>query len=311
VRLEGRGVSPGRAEGLALVSAKPMSFLGGVDPASGVVNDPAADIRGERVTGRVLAFPHGKGSTVGSYILYGLAKREQGPAAIVNERTEAIVATGAILGGIPLVDGIEVSVLVAGDRVIVDGDSGTVELPEVTLKPVVTAFLRNRGRVLIVKRSERVGTFRGRWSGISGFLEGAELPLRRARQEVREETGVRAAKLVARGPVIHTRHESVVFAIHPFLFDVPSRRVTLDWENVEARWVGPQDIAEYPTVPRLADVLASVWTGPTIEGRRPGRPPARGGAAGARRGPRGSRRTGGSRRASRPGRGGPGRAAAR
>ncbi|TLZ67495.1 MAG: DUF126 domain-containing protein [Methanobacteriota archaeon] len=308
MRLAGRPVSPGRAEGLALVSVKPMSFLGGVDRESGAVVDPASDIRGESVAGRVLAFPHGKGSTVGSYVVYGLAKRGRGPAAIVNERTEAIVATGAILGGIPLVDRIDVSILASGDRLVVDGDAGTVDLPEVTERPVVTAFLRNKGRVLIVLRGERVGTFRGKWSGISGYIEGEEPALRRARQEVREETGIREARLVARGPVIRTRWESTVFAIHPFLFDVATRRVRLDWENVEARWVRPQDMEGIATVPRLRDVLASVFPDARPAGRGPGRPPARGGGAGARRGRRGSRRTGGSRRASRPGPAGPGRA---
>ena len=309
MRLEGRAVSPGRGEGIALVSVKPMSFLGGVDPGTGTITDPASDIRGKSLRGRVLAFPHGKGSTVGSYVIYGLAKRGRGPAAIVNERTEAIVATGAILGGIPLVDGIDVSLLQTGDRMIVDGDAGIVALPDVTEKPVVTAFLRNRGRVLIVRRGSRVKTFRGAWSGISGYVEGLEPPLWRARREVLEETGIEQATLTARGPVIRARHASTVFAIHPFLFDVRGRKVTLDWENVEARWVRPPDLQRLgKTVPRLAGVLASVWPGPTSAGRRPGRPPARGGGAGARRGSRGSRRTGGSRRASRPGPGGPARA---
>ena len=96
---------------------------------------------------------------------------------------------------------------------------------------------------------------------------------------------------------------------------VPLRREgsggVLDWENVEARWVRPEAVPVLrKTVPRLADVLASVLPRPTSGGPRPGRPPARGGGAGARRGRRGSRRTGGSRRASRPGPGGPARAAA-
>ena len=290
------------------MSGKPMSFLGGVDRESGTVVDPSSEIRGEVVAGRVLAFPHGKGSTVGSYVVYGLAKRGRGPSAIVNERTEAIVATGAILGGIPLVDRIDVSILASGDRVVVDGDAGTVDLPEVTERPVVTAFLRNKGRILIVLRGERVGSFRGKWSGISGYIEGDEPALRRARQEVREETGIREARLVARGPVIRTRLESTVFAIHPFLFDVPTRRVRLDWENVEARWVRPGDLEGVPTVPRLREVLASVLLDPTPGGRGLGRPPSRAGAADARRGSRGSRRTRESRRASRPGPAKPGRA---
>ncbi len=261
MRLEGRAVSQGRGGGTALVSGKPMSFLGGVDRETGRVVDAGSDIAGETVAGRVLAFPHGKGSTVGSYVLYGLARRGCGPAAIVNERTEAIVATGSILGGIPLVDRIDVSTLRTGDRIAVDGDAGSIDVPDVTERPVVTAFLRNRGRVLVVRRGEEVGTFRGAWSGVSGYIEGDERPVDRVRREIREETGVAGARLRTHGPVLRTRLGSTVFAIHPFLFDVAGRKVTLNWENVEARWVRPEDIVRMTTVPRLADVLASVLRG--------------------------------------------------
>ena len=107
MRLRARVISPGRAEGTALVSATPFSFVGGADPASGQVLDPATGCAGERLAGRIFVFPRGKGSTVGSYAVYGLAKRDLGPAALVNERAEAIVATGAILGGVPMVDGVD------------------------------------------------------------------------------------------------------------------------------------------------------------------------------------------------------------
>ncbi len=258
MRLTGRAVSPGRGEGTALVSGKPMSFLGGVDRETGRVRDPHSDIVGETVAGRVLAFPHGKGSTVGSYVLYGLAKRGTSPAALVNDQTETIVATGCILGGIPLVDRVDTSILRTGDRVLVDGGAGVVDVPEVTERPVVTAFLRNRGRVLVVRRGEKVGTFRGAWSGVSGYIEGEERPLDRVRQEIREETSMAGARLRAEGPVVRTRHEATVYAVHPFLFEAPTRAVRLDRENVEARWVRPQDIAGLSTVPRLADVLGAV-----------------------------------------------------
>ncbi|HKZ48705.1 MAG TPA: DUF126 domain-containing protein, partial [Thermoplasmata archaeon] len=104
MRLSARRISPGKAEGAALVSASPFSFVGGIDPMSGIVQDAATGLRSECVAGRVFAFPTGKGSTVGSYVVYGLAKRGMGPAALINERAEAIVAVGAILGGIPMVD---------------------------------------------------------------------------------------------------------------------------------------------------------------------------------------------------------------
>ncbi len=258
MKLPARTVSPGRAEGIALVSPSPFSFVGGADPASGTVLDEATGFRGERLAGRILAFPHGKGSTVGSYVLYGLARRGLGPAALVNERAEGIVATGAILGGVPMVDGVDLGGFSSGDRVIVDADRKTVDLPEVEAKPVVSAFLRNRSRFLVVRRSDRVGSFQGRWSAISGYVEGDEDPRARAAQEIREETRIRGARFRGSGEPLLTRHGNIAFVVHPFLFDVPTRRVTLDWENVESRWITPEELNGLPTVPRLDAVMQRI-----------------------------------------------------
>ncbi|HYM40064.1 MAG TPA: NUDIX domain-containing protein [Thermoplasmata archaeon] len=128
-------------------------------------------------------------------------------------------------------------------------------------RPVVSAFLRNRGRFLVVRRSQRVGTFRGRWSAVSGYIEGREDPRARAAQEVREETGLRGARFRRAAEPLYTRHEGTAFQVHPFLFDVPSRRVHLDWENLEYRWIRPGDLANLDTVPRLGDVLDRLLSG--------------------------------------------------
>ena len=112
---------------------------------------------------------------------------------------------------------------------------------------------------MIVRRSEKVGSFRGRWSAISGHLEGREDPKARAVQEVREETALRRLSFRAAGAPILARHDATMYVVHPFLFDVPSRRVRLDWENVEHRWVHPgEELDRLQTVPRLKDVVAAV-----------------------------------------------------
>jgi predicted aconitase with swiveling domain len=125
---EGRTIADGSATGTVLRSTEPISFYGAVDIETGEFIEDGHQLEGENVSDTVLVFPRGKGSTVGSYVLYGLAKRGTAPAAIVNAETETIVATGAILGEIPCVDGIEVDALEDGDRVSVDADAGTVTL---------------------------------------------------------------------------------------------------------------------------------------------------------------------------------------
>jgi len=126
--MNGRSISPGKAEGVAIVSTEPIGFYGGIDAETGIVIEQGHPLEGESVTGKVLVFPNGKGSTVGSYVIYGLEKNGVGPVAIVNQETETIVATGAILAGIPCVDGIDISTIETGDKVIVDADAGTVEV---------------------------------------------------------------------------------------------------------------------------------------------------------------------------------------
>jgi predicted aconitase with swiveling domain len=79
------------------------------------------------VTGRVLVFPTGKGSTVGSYTLFRMAKAGSAPAAIVNAHSEAIVAVGAIIADIPMVDRVDIAQIKTGDRVRVEGDRVRVE----------------------------------------------------------------------------------------------------------------------------------------------------------------------------------------
>jgi hypothetical protein len=126
---EGRTIADGTATGEVLVSTEPISFYGAVDVDTGEFVEAGHQLEGRNIAGKVLVFPKGKGSTVGSYVLYGLSKRGTAPAAIVNHETETIVATGAILGEIPCVDGIDdaAETFADGDRVRVDATSGTVE----------------------------------------------------------------------------------------------------------------------------------------------------------------------------------------
>lgn len=123
-----RTISPGKAEGVALVSTSPLSFYGGVDPKTGVVIEKGHELEGQCIKDRILVFPKGKGSTVGSYVIYGLKKNGVAPAAIVNSETETIVATGVILAGIPCVDKIDITSMKSGDRVRVNADEGVVEV---------------------------------------------------------------------------------------------------------------------------------------------------------------------------------------
>ncbi len=118
--LRGRVIHPGKACGQALVSSEPISLLGGIDAETGIVIDPRHPLSGQSVTGRVLVFPTGKGSTVGSYVLYQLKRKGLAPAAIINARCEPIVAVGAIISDIPVIDGIDITQIRCGDWVRIE-----------------------------------------------------------------------------------------------------------------------------------------------------------------------------------------------
>lgn len=121
LKLTGRIIYRGRTEGNALVTTQPISFLGGIDPTTGKIIERGHELLGESVKGRVLVFPYGKGSTVGSYTLYRLRKNGMAPSAIVNEECETIVAVGAIISEIPCVDRIDLSKIRPDVRLRLDG----------------------------------------------------------------------------------------------------------------------------------------------------------------------------------------------
>ena len=125
--MKGRMISPGIVEGEAIVSSEPIGFYGGIDAKTGTVIEKGHQLEGQNVSEKILVFPCGKGSTVGSYVIYGLAKNGVAPKAIINKETETIVATGVILAGIPCVDKIDIEELKSGDMLSVNADEGTVE----------------------------------------------------------------------------------------------------------------------------------------------------------------------------------------
>jgi uncharacterized protein len=126
MKLQGRSIYRGQAVGEALVSNMGISFFGGVDPDSGVVVEKDHDLQGQCIAGKILVFPTGKGSTVGSYSLYRLKKNGKAPAAIINVECETVTAVGCIIAEIPCIDHIPLGQL--PDRAVlqVDGEAGTV-----------------------------------------------------------------------------------------------------------------------------------------------------------------------------------------
>ena len=118
----------GKARAKALVCNAPLSFLGGVDPLTGLIQDTDQAVRGESVQDKVLVFPRGRGSTVGSYVIYELKCNGLAPAGIINAEAEPIIATGAIISGIPMIDRVDIRKIPPTAFLELDADEGFVNV---------------------------------------------------------------------------------------------------------------------------------------------------------------------------------------
>ncbi|MBI5459965.1 DUF126 domain-containing protein [Methanobacterium sp.] len=126
-----RKISRGHVKGNIIISKDPLSFLGGVDPDTGIVTDREHDLYQQNIGGKILVIPSGKGSTVGSYVIFQMAKNKTAPLAIIAMEAEPIIATGAIMASIPMVDQPEedvLEILKEGNLVEVDADTGIIEI---------------------------------------------------------------------------------------------------------------------------------------------------------------------------------------
>jgi predicted aconitase with swiveling domain len=127
-KFQGRKIYKGKAVGEALVTDVDLSFYGGVDPETGEVVEKDHPLEGKSVSGKVLVMPSGKGSTVGSYVLYALKKAEKAPIAIINVETDPVIAVGSIISEIPTVDKIDIDKIETGQKLEIDADRGIVTI---------------------------------------------------------------------------------------------------------------------------------------------------------------------------------------
>ena len=128
MNLQGRKIYGGQAAGEALITNMGISFFGGVDPETGIVIERGHELEGQSIAGKVLVFPTGKGSTVGSYTLYRLKRAGKAPVAIINSECETITAVGCIMAEIPCIDQLPIHELHSGMHLSVDADRGTVSV---------------------------------------------------------------------------------------------------------------------------------------------------------------------------------------
>lgn len=128
---------------------------------------------------------------------------------------------------------------------------------------VVTCFLMYKKKILLLKRSNDVKTYKGHWAGISGYIEKNEKPFETAVKEIVEETGLKITdfKLVKRGEPIkfkdNYKGKFFYWVIHPFIFSTTKKNIEIDWEHIDYKWILPEEITNFQTVPKLKEVFES------------------------------------------------------
>ncbi len=128
MKLKGRKIYKGIVEAEAIVTKDGISFYGGVDPETGKIVEVGHELEGQSIIGKVLVFPSGKGSTVGSYTMYRMMKNNTAPAAIVNEQIDTIVAVGCIISEIPCLDKVNINNIKTGQNILVNASEGFLEV---------------------------------------------------------------------------------------------------------------------------------------------------------------------------------------
>lgn len=128
---------------------------------------------------------------------------------------------------------------------------------------VVTCFLNMEGKILILKRSEEVGSYAHKWAGVSGYIENGYTSLEQAFIEIREETrlGKDLLELVKIGNTLEISDEEIgtLWVVHPFRFKIKTMEsILLDWEHMDYRWINPEELGSYDTVPGLLDAWEKV-----------------------------------------------------
>ncbi len=252
--IKGRAISQGLVKGKVVKLDEAFSFLGGVDSSTGDLR-----IRDGNIAGKVFVFPKGKGSTVGSFVMYDLMVHGKAPLAIINDSAETIVTTGAVISSIPMVDMIDTDLIREGDIVTVNGTDGSICIENISYVRTILAAIVVDGKVLILHRPDNARSFPGWHSLVIGKIESNESPTEASVREVMEETQIPVGKPDLEGKQFFVREKDTLWVVTPFLYSLDSAKPMLNHENVGFEWLTPDEIKnDLSIVAGTYDVLADL-----------------------------------------------------
>ncbi len=205
----------------------------------------------------------------GAHEVLKIADLVQAQEAILKERSPScgihFIWRKLPTGDIGLTPGMGVTARLLAQRGIPLRSEEDLSMPT-DPRQVVTAFLirdKDNPKVLILRRSQQVGTYQGRWAGISGYLEPGTQPLQQALQEIQEEAGIAPShvRLMAQAEPLSVADGNLQWLVYPFIFELlPPSEPVLDWEHTEARWIDPKEFDSFETVPGLKAAFTAAWS---------------------------------------------------
>jgi predicted aconitase with swiveling domain len=260
--IQGRRAVKGKAQGEVLKSPKPISLLNQIELDSGIIKKGPRALIGKSVTGKVFALPYIKDPESCYDALLSLKRSDLNPIGIILRSLNDIHLNPMSELEIPIVYGIDVSLLSDEDEGVVNGSNGSILLKGIKLQKVSTAILLHEDKILLLKRSEKVGSYKGMWAGISGYVEEDEVPEETAMREIQEEIGLekKDLKFLRKGEKAYVRYNELIWLVHPILFETDNSKIHLDWEHVEFKWIRPGEILNYDTVPKFKESIRGFFS---------------------------------------------------
>ena len=138
---------------------------------------------------------------------------------------------------------------------------GRIDYSKSDVAPVVTVFIRYNDKVLLLKRSDRVGTYPGRWNTVTGYIDEMKTIREKILEEIREEIGISHEDILSydfgESYEFKDTGANKTWIVHPVLVELKDKPVVirLDWEHTEYRWIKPEEIKKFDIVPRLDESL--------------------------------------------------------
>ena len=253
LRLKGDALGGGSVRGQVILS--------GADGIQLVTEDEGMRLlsaSGDHLSNSVFVF-RGNPSPDAIMAAIGDPSRISGCAVIIEHGSAAVAGKVSELG-MAGVSSIMPDYFKGGDRVKVGGNDGIVEVEDVRAREVVSCLVQSYGKTLILKRSQEVGSWQGKWAAVSGYIEEGETPMETAFKEIREELSVANPTLVRKGPPLVTRKEGIVWISHPFLFNLSGgeSEIKIDWEHSDYRWIELSELPGFDIVPGLVRMISAL-----------------------------------------------------